>query len=164
MYTTSDIASFLKTERTNVNYYIRKGHLKATMIDGFYMITPKDYYEFRDKYYDSDKRYSSRGPAKKLTDEQVKLLAFVVSDLQNDQISLSEFKKKYKEVSSEIPQFQDFIIYKRDSSIRYDRSLGYRYKRLADKYNLSVKSIEKIVNHNKEIFAWQLKKEYKRLS
>ena len=153
MYTTSDIASFLGTERTNVNYYIRKGYLKATMIDGFYVVASKDYYEFRDKYYDSGKRYSSRGPAKKLTDEQVKLLAFIVSDLQNDKISLNEFKKKYKEVSSKIPQFQDFTIYKRDSSIRYDRSLGYRYKRLANKYKLSVKSIEKIINHNKEICA-----------
>jgi len=151
MYTTSDIASFLGIERTNVNYYIRKGHLKATMIDGFYMITPKDYYEFRDKYYDSNKRYSSRGPSKKLTDEQVKLLAFIVSDLQNDKISLDEFQKKYKEVSSQIPQFKDFIIYKRDASIRYDRSCGYRYKRLADKYNLSVKGIEKIVKNHKEI-------------
>ena len=150
MYTTSDIANFLGTERNNINYYIRKGYLKATMVDGNYFISQKDYYEFRDKYYDTNKRFSSRGPAKKLTDEQVKLLAFVVSDLQNDQISLNEFKEKYKDVSAQIPQFKDFIIYKRDASIRYDRSLGYRYKRLADKYNLSVKSIEKIVNQKEE--------------
>jgi len=151
MYTTSDIANFLNTNRQNVNYYIRKGYLEAVMIDGEYRITQQSYLSFRDEYFDSNKRYSSRGPAKKLTDEQVKLLASIVSDLQNDQISLNEFKKKYEEVSSEIPQFQDFIIYKRDSSIRYDRSLGHRLKRLADKYNLSVKSIEKIANHNKEI-------------
>jgi len=152
MYSTSDIASFLGIPRTNVNYYIRKGHLKATMTDGFYMITPKDYYTFRDEYYDSDKRFISRGPTKKLTEEQVKLLAFIVSDLQNDQISLDEFKEKYKEVSSEIPQFKDFIIYKRDASIRYERSLGTRYKKLAQKYNLSEKSIQKIVNRDRELF------------
>ena len=155
MYTTADIASFLGTDRANVNYYIRQGHLKATMTDGFYKITPKDYYTFRDEYYDSQQRYSSRGPSKKLTDEQVKLLAFIVSDLQNDSISLDAFKKKYQEVSSEIPQFKDFIIYKRDASIRYDHSLGYRYKRLADKYNLSIKSIEKIVQNNKKTFIWK---------
>jgi DNA-binding CsgD family transcriptional regulator len=152
MYSTSDIASFLGIQRTNVNYYIRKGHLKATMIDGFYVITPQDYYTFRDEYFDSNKRFSSRGPTKKLTDEQVELLKHIVIDMQDNKVSLEEFKNKYKEVASEIPHFKVFVIYKRDASIRYDRSLGKRYKKLAQEYNLSEKSIQKIVNKDRELY------------
>lgn len=150
MYSTSDIASFLGTDRSNVNYYIRKGYLKATMVDGNYEISEPDYYSFRDEYYDTDKRNSSRGVNKKLSEYQVKILSLVVSEIQNDKISLQDFIKKYKKDAKQIPNFQDFITFKRDMCIRYDNAKkGYRYKKLADEYGLSVRSIQDIVNQEK---------------
>lgn len=151
MYTTSDIAFFLGTERSNVNYYIRKGYLKATMFDGNYEITEQDYHSFRDKYYDTDKRNSARGINKKLSQEQVVLLASVISDLQNSNISLECFKQKYKKDTELIPQFNEYLIYKRDMCIRYDNhKKGYRYQKLANEYGLSLRSIQEIINQNKK--------------
>jgi len=150
-YSTSDIAYFLGTDRQNVTLYISKGYLKAIMVNGEYEITNKDYISFREEYYDSGRRNSSRGARGKLTHQQIKLLAFVVSDLQNDSISLNKFKKTYKDKNDLIPQLQDYILYKRDMCIRYDRNKkGYRYKRLADEYGLSIGSIQQIVNQDKK--------------
>lgn len=150
MYSTSDIAYFLGTDRSNINYYIRKGHLKATMVDGNYEISEQDYYSFRDNYYDTDKRNSSRGISKKLSEQQVKILALIVTEIQNNEISLQDFIKKYKKDAEQIPNFQDFIIFKRDMCIRYDNAKkGYRYKKLADEYGLSVRSIQEIVNQER---------------
>jgi hypothetical protein len=150
MYTTSDIAELLEIERRNINYYIRQGHLKATMIDGDYEITQKDYFSFREEYYDTDKRYSSRGIAKKLTDTQVLLIGAIFKDTQNNNISFEKFKNKYECKKDLIPQIDDFIIYKRDRCIRYDNdSKGYRYAQLSDIYNLAEITIRGIVNQTK---------------
>ena len=131
MYSTSDIATFLGTDRRNINYYIRQGHLKATMEDGDYKITQTDYFSFRDEYYDANKRNSNRGIAKKLSDEQIKLLASIIADTQNNNISLDKFKNKYECKKDLITQIDDFIIYKRDRCIKYDNdSKGYRYKKI----------------------------------
>lgn len=150
MYSTSDIAELLGTQRQNVNIYINKGYLKAVMVDGNYEITHPDYISFKEEYYDAGKRHSNRGKNKKLSDTQIKELSFLISDLQNEKISYTEFKNKYKSKTELIPQFEDYVIYKRDMCIRYDNlKKGYRYKRLADKYNLSIRSIEEIINQNK---------------
>jgi hypothetical protein len=155
MYNTSNIAELLDTDRRNINYYIRQGHLKATMIDGDYKITQKDYFSFREEYYDTDKRHSNRGIAKKLTDTQVLLIGAISKDTQNNNISFEKFKNKYECKKDLIPQIDDFIIYKRDRCIRYDNaSKGYRYAQLSDIYNLAEITIRGIVNEiqNKENF------------
>jgi len=150
MYSTSDIASFLGTDRQNVNYYIRKGYLDAIMIDGEYEITQQAYFSFRDKYYDTAKRNSSRGIAKKLTDAQIEMLSFIIHDTKDNNISFDEFKEKYKNEEELIPQIQDFIIYKRDRCIKHDNSQnGYKYAQLAKKYGLAEITIKGIVNQNK---------------
>jgi len=150
MYSTSDIASFLNTDRQNVNYYIRRGYLEAVMVDGEYEITQQSYFSFRDKYYDTDKRNSSRGIAKKLSDEQVELLSLIINDTKDHSISFDEFKNKYQNKSDLIPQIQEFIIYKRDHCIRYDNdNKGYRYAKLAQMYGLKEITIKTIVNQNK---------------
>lgn len=149
MYSTSDIAEFLGTERQNVNYYIRKGYLEAIMVDGEYEITQQAYFSFRDKYYDADKRNSSRGISKKLTDEQVNILANIIQDIRNNNIPLDDFKKEYETHKDLIPQIQDFIIYKRDSCIKHDNKMGFRYGKLALKYGLAEITIKGIVNQNK---------------
>lgn len=149
-YSTSDIAYFLGTDRQNINLYIKKGYLQAIMVDGSWEVTHADYISFREEYYDTDKRNSSRGVKKKLTHEQVKLLAFILSDLQNDEVSLNAFTHNYKDKSDLVPQIQDFIIYKRDMCIRYDNAeKGYRYQKLADDYGLKLGTIQQIVNQDK---------------
>ena len=149
-YSTSDIAFFLGTQRQNINVYIRKGYLKAIMVDGSWEITNQDYLSFREKYYDTDKRNSSRGVSKKLTHEQVSLFAFMLSDLQNDDISLKDFTTTYKDKTDLIPSIQDFIIYKRDMCIKKDKSTkDYKYQDLANMYGLSIGSIKNIVNQDK---------------
>jgi plasmid replication initiation protein len=150
-YSTSDIACFLGTDRQNVTLYISKGYLKAIMVNGEYEITNKDYISFKEEYYDSGRRNSSRGARGKLTHQQIELLALVISDLQNDLISLNEFTRTYKNKNDLIPQMQDYILYKRDMCINFDnKKKGYRHKRLADKYGLSIGSIQQIVNQDKK--------------
>ena len=154
-YSTSDIAKFLGTHRQNVTLYITKGYLKAIMVNSEYEITHKDYLSFREEYYDNGRRNSSRGAKAKLTKQQIELLAFIVSDLQNDSISLNQFIKTYENKNDLIPQMQDYMLYKRDMCIRYDRKIkNYKYQEIADKYALSIGSIQQIVNEiqNKENF------------
>lgn len=150
MYSTSQVADLLITERQNVYLYIKKGFLNAILVEGEYQITRQDYITFRDEYYDTDKRNSSRGIAKKLSDEQITLLGCIISDITNQDLNYIDFTKEYKNKKDLIPQIQDFIIYKRDRCIKYDHvEYGTRYKALANTYGLSVRAIEEIVNQNK---------------
>jgi len=149
IYSTSQIANFLGIDRQNVTLYISKGYLNAIMVNGEYEITNKDYISFREEYYDSGKRNSHRGTTKKLTHEHITLLAYILSDLQNDEVSLNAFTHNYKNKSEVVPQIQDYIIYKRDMCIRYDNAQGTRYKKLADDYGLKVGTIQQIVNLDK---------------
>lgn len=144
-YSTSDIAYFLNTQRQNINVYIKKGYLNAIMVDGNWEITHQDYLSFREEYYDTDKRNSSRGVQKKLTHEQVSLFAFMLSDLQNDNISLKEFTNTYKDTINLIPNILNFIIYKRNMCIQRDKQSN-THKELAFKYGLSIQSIKQIIS------------------
>ncbi len=146
-YTTSDIAIFLKTERRNINYYIKKKYLKAEMINNEYAIKKEDYHDFLDRYYLSDKRFSNRGTAKKLTEEQITLLFEILTDVQNKHISFNDFKEKYEDKDELIPQMKDFLLYKRDENIRHDKKiLKCTNMFLANKYNLAEITIKGIIN------------------
>ena len=149
MYSTANIASFLGTDRQNINYYIRKGYLEAIMVEGEYEITQQAYFSFRDEYYDVDKRNSSRGISKKLTDEQINILSNIIEDTKDNNITLIEFKSKYESIRDIIPQLQDFIIYKRDTCIKHDNKEGLKYAKLSQKYGLAEITIKGIVNQNK---------------
>lgn len=149
-YSTSDISYFLGIQRQNINVYIRKGYLNAIMVEGSWVVTHADYLSFREEYYDSNKRNSSRGATKKLTPKHVRYLSYMLSDLQNDEVSLDVFTHKYKNKSEIIPEIQSYIIYKRDICIIYDNThKGYQYKKLAEMYGLKVGSIQQIVNQDK---------------
>jgi len=148
IYTTSDIAEFLGTTTQNVRTYIIKDYLKAIKDENEYKITHNDYISFREKYYDNGSRHHSRGSKPKLTKEYITLLSFVMSDLQNNDVSYKDFKKSYTNKKEIIPHIEQFIIYKRDEAIKFDNfKKGYRYKRLAEKYGLCIESIQKIVNN-----------------
>lgn len=151
MYDTVAIAELLDVPRQNVNYYIRKGYLNALLVDGNYEITHNDYISFRDEYFDTDKRNSSRGIQKKLTDEQVDLLSHIILDTKNNDLSFKEFKTKYQQKTDLIPQMKEFIIYKRDKCIVHDNNeKNIKYANLAEIYGLSIRGIEDVINKTKE--------------
>jgi Mor family transcriptional regulator len=144
-YSTSYIAEMLGIKRTNVNYYIRAGHLKASLVDGNYKILKKDFEAFRDEYFLSNDRLSSRGPTKKLTHQNIVTIGLMVQDVQDNSISLEKFSQRYSS-SKKLYFFKDFLKYKRDALIRFDREhKNLTYKELSNKYNLSQATIEQII-------------------
>jgi len=115
-YYTKDIASFLGVERSVVNYYIRKGYLKATLKNGFYRIKKEDYYEFRNNYFDEDKRNSNRGPTKKLTEEQIIKIDHMIHDTTNDYITIEDFKNRYNDEFYLMEVYKSLLAYKIEKS------------------------------------------------
>lgn len=115
-YTTKQIADFLGVPRTSVSYYIRKGHLKATLKSGFYKVKKEDYYYFRDNYFDEGKRNSNRGKAKKLTEDKVIKIDHMVHDTTNDYISIEKFKSKYEDEFRFYPIYESLLQYKIETS------------------------------------------------
>jgi len=150
MFSTADMAEILNTKKNNINYYIRQGFLKAVYVKGHYFVEKQVFYSFKEEYYDANKRHSARGKSKKLSHTQIKLLSFVIADIQNNNLELNDFIKKYNEEAEIIPNFQDFTIYKRDNCILRDKQKGQQYRKIADNYNLSIRSIEEIVKNHKE--------------
>ena len=149
MYSTSEVADLLGVNRSNVNYYIRKGYLKAEVVDGAYKIKREDYISFRDKYFDTNIRFSSRGPAKKLSSEQIETLSKILTDLHDFSVSFENFAERYKNCN--LTNFSDFLKYKRDEMIRYECNVkGYRHKFLAQKYGLSTSQIYRIIHERDE--------------
>jgi hypothetical protein len=146
-YTTANIAALLPSNQQNVNTYIRKGYLKAISVNGRYEITHEDYLSFREEYFDCNKRNSSKGVSKKLTPEQISLFDIMISDLKSREVSLQQFTDRYETKRDSLPLVDDFIVYKRDSSIRADKlTKKYTNNILAINYGMSVGSIQKIVS------------------
>ena len=117
MYSTSQIALFLGTDRQNINYYINKGHLKASKgDDGYFRITKEDYYDFRNNYFDEDKRNSNRGPTKKLTEEQIIKIDHMIHDTTNNYISIEDFQKKYNDEFYLMEVYKSLLAYKIETS------------------------------------------------
>jgi len=143
LHTTKDIAEFLGTTSNHIVYYIKAGYLKATMVKNRYLITYKDYIKFCDDYYYPEQRNKQRGQ-KTLTQEAVNLLKSVVKDLEDDSITLKEFKDKYPNIYL-LPHPKIYLRFKRDKMIKADRSKGIKIKELAKKYALSIPRINKIL-------------------
>jgi hypothetical protein len=113
MYSTTQIALFLGVPRANVNYYIRKGVLKAVLVDGFYRVTPKDYCAFRDDYYDSNKRFKTRGQSRKLQKEDIEIISNMLKDINDKSILFDEFYERYNHLKDEVKIVNELLEYKR---------------------------------------------------
>ena len=150
-YSTSQIAELYEVEPRNIIYYIQQGYLKATMVDGQYKINVKDLEKFEDEYY-YNKRLKNKGNGKTLTPDEFQALVELVEDVKKN-IPFEEFLIKYENLDIKFPSLQAVIIFKRNESIKRDKSKGMNIENLMNKYNLSKDSIEDILyrNKNKEI-------------
>ncbi len=150
-YSTSQIAELYEVEPRNIIYYIQQGYLKATMVDGQYKINVKDLEEFEDEYY-YNKRLKNKGNGKTLTADEFQALVELVEDVKKN-IPFEDFLIKYGNLDIKFPSLQAVIRFKRNESIKRDKSNGMNIENLMSKYNLSKDSIEDILyrNKNKEI-------------
>lgn len=150
-YSTSQIAELYEVEPRNIIYYIQQGYLKATMVDGQYKINVKDLEKFEDEYY-YNKRLKNKGNGKTLTPDEFQTLVELVEDVKKN-IPFEEFLIKYGNLDIKFPSLQAVIRFKRNESIKKDKSKGMNIENLMNKYNLSKDSIEDILyrNKNKEI-------------
>lgn len=150
-YSTSQIAELYEVEPRNIIYYIQQGYLKATMVDGQYQINVKDLEEFEDEYY-YNKRLKNKGNGKTLTPDEFQTLVELVEDVKKN-IPFEDFLIKYGNLDIKFPSLQAVIRFKRNESIKRDKSKGMNIENLMSKYNLSKDSIEDILyrNKNKEI-------------
>lgn len=150
-YSTSQIAELYEVEPRNIIYYIQQGYLKATMVDGQYQINVKDLEEFEDEYY-YNKRLKNKGNGKTLTPDEFQTLVELVEDVKKN-IPFEDFLIKYGNLDIKFPSLQAVIRFKRNESIKRDKSNGMNIENLMSKYNLSKDSIEDILyrNKNKEI-------------
>ena len=150
-YSTSQIAELYEVEPRNIIYYIQQGYLKATMVDGQYKINVKDLEKFEDEYY-YNKRLKNKGNGKTLTPDEFQTLVELVEDVKKN-IPFEDFLIKYGNLDIKFPSLQAVIRFKRNESIKTDKSKGMNIENLMSKYNLSKDSIEDILyrNKNKEI-------------
>lgn len=150
-YSTSQIAELYEVEPRNIIYYIQQGYLKATMVDGQYQINVKDLEEFEDEYY-YNKRLKNKGNGKTLTPDEFQTLVELVEDVKKN-IPFEDFLIKYGNLDIKFPSLQAVIRFKRNESIKREKSNGMNIENLMSKYNLSKDSIEDILyrNKNKEI-------------
>jgi uncharacterized protein (DUF433 family) len=150
-YSTSQIAELYEVEPRNIIYYIQQGYLKATMVDGQYQINVKDLEKFEDEYY-YNKRLKNKGNGKTLTPDEFQTLVELVEDVKKN-IPFEDFLIKYGNLDIKFPSLQAVIRFKRNESIKRDKSNGMNIENLMSKYNLSKDSIEDILyrNKNKEI-------------
>lgn len=149
-YTTLEIAEMIDSTVDKVNYYIRKNFLKADLDGNKFKIKRSDFIYFYDNYYNTDKRNSKRGVSKKLTQEKINLLFKVIEDTKNNKISFESFMKKYQAEQDNIPNFKDFLIYKRDTFILLEKKEGVETKDIALKFGLKENTVRKFLNQNKE--------------
>jgi len=151
IYNTTEISELLGiNDRQKVNYYIRKGYLKATMKESNYQINYDDYISFRKEYFDTNKRNETRGKNKKLSDTQISIFSLILQDIENQEISLKTFNDKYKDTEDLIIPLSHFSTYKRDRCIKYDYEQKISFNELSNKYNLAEITIREIINQNKE--------------
>jgi uncharacterized protein (DUF433 family) len=150
-YSTSQIAELYEVEPRNIIYYIQQGYLKATMVDGQYQINVKDLEKFEDEYY-YNKRLKNKGNGKTLTPDEFQTLVELVEDVKKN-IPFEDFLIKYGNLDIKFPSLEAVIRFKRNESIKRDKSNGMNIENLMSKYNLSKDSIEDILyrNKNKEI-------------
>jgi hypothetical protein len=147
MLKVTDIASQLDITIYQVHHYIQDKHLLACKKEGIYYISTKDYDDFLDNYYNV--RHAKKGNKTIATKTEFELLSNFIDDAKDETIDYHTIKQKYQNIKTLIPPIETFIPYLRNDFIVEDAKT-MKYTEVADKYNLSERSIKEIVKKSKE--------------
>ena len=149
MYKVNHIAAILGVSTRQIRNYIANGDLIAKKLDGSFHITRHDFDLFLEEYYPT--RHKAKGKAAIPTDIELDILKEFVDDILDDDFNYGEFVAKHGKIDRLLPALSHFILLKRNKQIYADRiKYSMTYGQLAEKYSLSVKTIEKILIKKRE--------------
>jgi len=137
------MSNILGVTTHQVHKYISKGHLKALKKEGVYFTAQEDFDAFFENYF--LERHSSKG-YKTPTNQHIKMLMGFIDDINNPEFTYEAFYAKYHNIHTLIPPLQNFLLIKRNKTIKKERiEKKLSIKDLATKYKLSEASIKKII-------------------
>jgi hypothetical protein len=149
-YFTIDVAYLLDISIKNIYYYIKTGLLIATKVDGKYIISHQNFISFKNQYFFTENRNNNRGSIKDISNNDILEITLVFFDVQNNNISLKQFVKKWGNSKFKIVLFNQLKKLKRNNCIVFERyQYNYTYKYLAKKYNISFELVKKIIKNKK---------------
>lgn len=143
MYSTADIADYLERDERSVRYYIEKGFLKASLVDGNYEISSKDFADFKENYYYSD-RFKNKGKWKTVDEDSLNELTKMIDMISNGS-TIEQIIVTFSKSEIRIPTEEAFNRHKRDKAILNDKIKGMSREDIAIKHGLSVKGVERII-------------------
>jgi len=147
MLNVSDISELLDVSVQQIYNYIKNDKLKATRSHGEYRVSTKDFIHFRDNYfYNRNKSKKNTIP----THMDFFTLEKFVKDIKNENLPFEAFLVKYQEIDRLISPLKNFIKYKRNNMIIVEFDNGLNQDKLAEKYNLSLRTIEEITRKRKK--------------
>jgi hypothetical protein len=147
MLNVSDVSDLLDVSVQQIYNYIKNDKLKATISHGEYRISTKVFLNFRDNYfYNRSKSKKNAIP----TNMDFFTLEQFVKDIKSEKIPFEAFLVKYQEIDHLISPLKNFIKYKRNNMIIIEFKNGLNQDKLAEKYNLSLRTIEEITRKRKK--------------
>jgi hypothetical protein len=149
-YSTVEIADLIGSTVSKINYYIREGILLAENTKNGFSVPRKNFITFYDYYYNTDKRNSKRGVAKKLSEDKISLMIEAMLDAKDNKINITDFHIKYQVKQYDIPNFKELLLYKRNTFILLEKKDGKNPQYISEKYGIKKSSVEKIVYQHKE--------------
>ena len=143
MLNTDQCAEYLEVHKNTVIYYLQNNYLKGILIDGKYQIASKDLETFESQYYTNDKIKNKRG-SKSFNMEDYSSLSEIVEAVKKG-MTIDELVEHYSQVEIKIPSQIAYNRFKRNRDIRRLKKDGYTVPYLANKFGLSISTVENIV-------------------
>lgn len=143
MLNTDQCAEYLEVHKNTVIYYLQNNYLKGILIDGKYQIASKDLETFESQYYTNDKIKNKRG-SKSFNMEDYSSLSEIVEAVKKG-MTIDELVEHYSQVEIKIPSQIVYNRFKRNRDIRRLKKDGYTVPYLANKFGLSISTVENIV-------------------
>lgn len=143
MLNTDQCAEYLEVHKNTVIYYLKNNYLKGILIDGKYQIASKDLETFESQYYTNDKIKNKRG-TKSFNMEDYSSLSEIVEAVKKG-MTIDELVEHYSQVEIKIPSQIVYNRFKRNRDIRRLKKDGYTVPYLANKFGLSIPTVENIV-------------------
>lgn len=143
MLNADQCAEYLEVHKNTVIYYLQNNYLKGILIDGKYQIASKDLETFESQYYTNDKIKNKRG-TKSFNMEDYSSLSEIVEAVKKG-MTIDELVEHYSQVEIKIPSQIVYNRFKRNRDIRRLKKDGYIVPYLANKFGLSIPTVENIV-------------------